>query len=37
MMWKQGSRKSKNDVDDREIALDKQSKAARNDEQPGNA
>lgn len=37
MMWKQGSRKSKNDVDEREIALDKQSKAARNDEQPGNA
>lgn len=37
MMWKQGSRKSKNDADEREIALDKQSKAARNDEQPGNA
>ncbi len=37
MMWKQGSRKFKDDANEREIALDKQSKAARNDEQPENA
>lgn len=37
MMWKQGSRKSKDGANEREIALDKQSKAARNDEQPENA
>ena len=37
MMWKQGSRKSKDGTNEWEIALDKQSKAARNDEQPENA
>lgn len=37
MMWKQDSRKSKDGANEREIALDKQSKAARNDEQPENA
>lgn len=37
MMWKQGSRKSKDGANEWEIALDKQSKAARNDEQPENA
>lgn len=37
MMWKQGSRKFKDGTNEREIALDKQSKAARNDEQPENA
>ena len=37
MMWKQGSRKFKDGANEREIALDKQSKAARNDEQPENA
>lgn len=37
MMWKQGSRKSKDGANEREIALDEQSKAARNDEQPENA
>lgn len=37
MMWKQGSRKSKDGANEREIAPDKQSKATRNDEQPENA
>lgn len=37
MMWKQGPRKSKDGTNEWEIALDKQSKAARNDEQPENA
>lgn len=37
MMWKQDSRKSKDGANEQEIALDKQSKAARNDEQPENA
>lgn len=37
MIWKQGSRKSKDGANEREIALDKQSKTARNDEQPENA
>lgn len=37
MMWRQGSRKSKDGTNEWEIALDKQSKAARNDEQPENA
>ncbi len=37
MMWKQGSQKSEDGANVREIALDKQSKAARNDEQPEDA
>lgn len=37
MIWKQGSRKSKDGANEREIALDKQSKTARNDKQPENA
>lgn len=37
MMWKQDSQKSEDGANEREIALDKQSKAARNDEQPENA
>lgn len=37
MIWKQGSRKSKDGANEREIALGKQSKTARNDEQPENA
>lgn len=37
MLWKQGSRKSEDGANEREIALDEQSKAPRNDERPENA
>lgn len=37
MMWKQGSRKPEDGANERKIALDEQSKAVRNDEQPENA
>lgn len=36
MLWKQGSRKSEDGANEREIALDEQSKAPRNDERPEN-
>ena len=37
MLWKQGSRKSEDGANEREIARDEQSKAPRNDERPENA
>ena len=37
MMWKQGSRKSKDGANEREMALGERSKTARDDEQPEDA